>query len=106
MVHAARAFEQAVALFRMVGDCYGEAECQWWVGLALAQRGALAQALPLLRAAYAYQQGIGHAKAAEYAALLAQLGAGGGTPAKLLDPTGQCAVGEELDVSIDDDVLP
>jgi hypothetical protein len=94
-------FEQAIALFRAVGDRLGEAECNRLFGLVLAEQGERERALPLLRAAVAYEQEIGHAKAAEHAALLAQLEAGEEIPKELLHPTGRRAVGADADVPLD-----
>jgi tetratricopeptide (TPR) repeat protein len=89
--HASATFVQAVGLFREIGDRWGEAEAQWLFGLALARQGERAQALPLLRAALAYQQEIGHAKAAEHATLVACLEAGEDVPVG--PPTDQRVVG-------------
>ena len=86
LAHATSIFEQAVGLFRAVGDRGGEAECNWLFGLALAQQGARERALPLLRAAVAYEQEIGHARAAEHAALLVRLEAGEELPLELPHP--------------------
>jgi tetratricopeptide (TPR) repeat protein/transcriptional regulator with XRE-family HTH domain len=72
-VQARAAFEQALTQFCASGDRGGEAECSWAFGRALADWGERARALPLLHAAVAYKHEIGHAKAAEHAALLAQL---------------------------------
>jgi tetratricopeptide (TPR) repeat protein/transcriptional regulator with XRE-family HTH domain len=73
---ATRAFEHASALFQEVGDRTGLAECQWLFGLELVQQGEHERAVPLLRAAVAYEQDIGHAKAEEHAALVERLDAG------------------------------
>lgn len=73
---ATTTFEQAIALFYAVGDRLGAAKCNWQVGLAFVQQGERERALPLLRAALAYEQEIGHARAAEHAALLARLAVG------------------------------
>jgi hypothetical protein len=72
-----------VALFCAAGARAGEAEGQWLVGLPLIQQEERAQALPLLRAALAYEQEIDHARAAEHAALLAHLEAGQDLPVVL-----------------------
>ena len=76
-------FEVALIRFRTAGDRWGEAECQWQFGLALAQQGERGRALPLLRAAVAYEQEIGHTRATEDAALLIRLEAGEDLPAEL-----------------------
>lgn len=70
---AVSTYEQARAIFLATGDRWGISACEWQIGLALAQQQAHAQALPLLRAALAYRQEIGHARAAEHAALLARI---------------------------------
>jgi tetratricopeptide (TPR) repeat protein len=70
---ATTTFAEALTLFREISDRWGEADCNWLFGLALAQREERAQALPLLRAALAYEQEIGHAKAAEHATFVARL---------------------------------
>jgi tetratricopeptide (TPR) repeat protein len=80
IAQATTTFAQALTSFREVGDRWGEAEGQWLFGLALVQQGQREQALPLLRAALAYRVAIGHAKAAEHAAVLARLEAGEGLP--------------------------
>jgi tetratricopeptide (TPR) repeat protein/transcriptional regulator with XRE-family HTH domain len=93
---ATRAFEHASALFQEVVDRRGLAECQWLFGLEIVQHGARAQALLLLHAAVIYEQEIGHAKAAEHAALLARLEAGEDVLAPLCNPAGQRAVGAAM----------
>jgi tetratricopeptide (TPR) repeat protein/DNA-binding XRE family transcriptional regulator len=92
IAQAMTTFDQALALFRDWGDRWGEAECQWQFGLALARQGERQRALPLLRSALAYQQEIGHAKAAERAALIAHLEAGGDLPLELLNSASYRAV--------------
>ena len=77
---AVTAFERALVLFGMVEHRNGAAECSWYYGLFLAQQGKRNQALPLLRAAVVYEQEIGHAKAAEHAALLAEIEAKANLP--------------------------
>ena len=89
MVEASSTYTQALVLLQEVGDRRGEAECQWQFGLALAQHGKLAQALPLLRAAVAYEQEIGHTKAEEHAVLVARLEAGAALPPELHVPPAQ-----------------
>jgi tetratricopeptide (TPR) repeat protein len=103
---ATTAIEQALLLFRAREDRAGEAECQWLVGLAFARHGERERALPLLHAAVTYEQEIGHAKAAEHAALVARLEAGKELPAELLRPAGQRAVGEDENISADADAQP
>ena len=93
LAHAITAFEQALTIMHVMGDRWGEAECQWLFGLALAQQGERDQALPLLRAAVAYEQEIGHAKAAGHTALITRLEAGEELP------LGQRAVGTDGDAS-------
>jgi tetratricopeptide (TPR) repeat protein/transcriptional regulator with XRE-family HTH domain len=66
-------FEVALARLCAVDDQRGAAACRWEFGQALAGWGERERALPLLRAALAYEQEIGHAKAAEHAALVARL---------------------------------
>ena len=73
LAQATSVFTTAVALFREVGDRAGEAECQWHYGLALSEQGEPEGALPMLRAALAYQTEIGHFKLADHVALVAQL---------------------------------
>jgi tetratricopeptide (TPR) repeat protein len=102
---AARAFAAALAILQEAGDRWYEAECAWRFGLLLAQQGELSRALPLLRFALAYEQEIGHARAEQHAAVLAQLEAGEATLAKLLDPAGQYVAAEDQDELIDDDLL-
>jgi tetratricopeptide (TPR) repeat protein len=77
IAQAMTTFAQALDLLHEFGDRSGEAHCQWLFGLALVQQGEREQALPLLRATVAYEQEIGHAKAAEHTALLAWLEARG-----------------------------
>ena len=48
--------------------------------------------MPLLRAAVAYEQEIGHAKAAEHTAFIARLEAGEELPPELHNPAGQRAM--------------
>jgi len=103
---ATTTFAQALALFHESGERGGEAECQWLFGLALVQQGEREQALPLLRAALAYRVAIGHAKAAEHAALLAQLEAGEGLPPELRIPPSQPAIGGDSDQPMADDARP
>jgi tetratricopeptide (TPR) repeat protein len=76
LARAAATFDRAIALFQQTSERWGAAECRWLFGLALAQSGERERCLPLLRAALAYQRQIGYAKAAEHAALLANLEAG------------------------------
>jgi tetratricopeptide (TPR) repeat protein len=78
---AVSAYEQARGIFQTTGDRWGISACQWQIGLALAQQGAQAQALPLLRAAIAYQREIGHTRAVKQAALLARIEADEDLPA-------------------------
>jgi tetratricopeptide (TPR) repeat protein len=59
---AGAAFEQALICFHTVGDRRGEAECRRHYGLALARQDEGQRALPLLRAAVAYEQEIGYAQ--------------------------------------------
>jgi tetratricopeptide (TPR) repeat protein len=106
LARAATTFAQAVALLRQVGDRWGEAECQWQVGLALAQQGQRDQALPLLRAAVAYEQKIAHAKVAEHAALLACLEAGAALPFEHLPRLGRRVVEQDADMASRVDQLP
>jgi tetratricopeptide (TPR) repeat protein len=89
IAQATTTFAQALVFFHERGDRWGEAECHWQFGLALVQQGQREQALPLLRAAVAYKQEIGHAKAVEHAALVARLEAGVDLPPELLNPAGQ-----------------
>jgi tetratricopeptide (TPR) repeat protein len=103
---ATAAFEQALALFRALGGLGNEAECNWLFGLALARQGQRGEALPLLRAAVAYDQEIGHTKAAEHAALVARLETGEDLPPELLNPAGQRAVGDDEEPSTDDNPPP
>jgi hypothetical protein len=67
--------------------------------VVLAQQGQRAQALPLLRAALAYEEAIGHAKATEHAAVIARLEAGEPLPPELLNPANQRAVGYDKGIS-------
>jgi tetratricopeptide (TPR) repeat protein len=97
-------YTQAVTLLQDVGDHWGEAECNWLFGVALVQEGERDQALPLLRAAVAYQQEIGHAKAAEHAALVARLERGEELPPELHIPKAQRTIGGDPDEPTDDDV--
>jgi tetratricopeptide (TPR) repeat protein/transcriptional regulator with XRE-family HTH domain len=76
LARAASAFAQALAILREIGDRAGEAECNWQFGLALAQQGEHERALPLLRACLVYEVEVGHARAAEHAALLTRIEAG------------------------------
>src|SRR6185295_3167318 len=69
MARAGSTYTQARTCLQEVSDRWGEAECNWLFGVALAQQGQRETALPLLRAALAYEQEIGHAKAAEHAGL-------------------------------------
>ena len=94
LAHAGNLFEQAVAIFDAIGDRRGEAECSWHFGLCLVRQGERERALPLLRAAIAYEQEIGHAKAAEHAAFLARLEAGEDLTGELLHPAVQPVAGE------------
>jgi tetratricopeptide (TPR) repeat protein len=82
LTQAFRAFGQALAIFRTIGDRFGGAQCSWHFGLALARQGDREGALPLLRACLAYEQEVGHAKAAEHAALLERIEAGEAIPQK------------------------
>ncbi len=106
MAQASNTYRQAGALFQETGDRWGEAQCNWLFGLALAQQGEQEEALPLLRAAVAYEQEIGHAEAAEHAALLERLEAGEDLPAALRMPTSQRAVGDGTEHSTNDNELP
>jgi hypothetical protein len=76
-ISAARAFEAALPMLQEAGDRWGQAECQWHYGLTLVELGQRERALDLLRAAVSYDQEIGHRDAADHAALLAHLAAGG-----------------------------
>jgi tetratricopeptide (TPR) repeat protein len=91
---AADSFEQALAVFQEAGDRRGEAECSWHYGLLLVRLRERTRALPLLHTAVVYEQAIGHAKAAEHAALLADLQAGKDMPAELQALVQQSEVGE------------
>jgi hypothetical protein len=86
---ACNSYMEACSLYQEIGDRRGEMECNWLFGLALAQQGEQEQALPLLRAALAYEREIGHAKAGEHAALVARLEAEEEPPAQLLHPASQ-----------------
>jgi hypothetical protein len=77
------AFDQALACFRAASDRRGEALCSWAFGLILARWGQHTCALARLRTTLAYEQEIGHTRAAEHAALLARLEAGATLPAEL-----------------------
>jgi tetratricopeptide (TPR) repeat protein/transcriptional regulator with XRE-family HTH domain len=66
-------YRQACALLQEISDRWGEAECNWLFGVTLAQQGLREAALPLLRVALAYEHEIGHAEAAQHAALLERL---------------------------------
>jgi tetratricopeptide (TPR) repeat protein/transcriptional regulator with XRE-family HTH domain len=83
------AFAEALTLLRTVGDRSGEAECSWAFGLALSGWGEREDALPLLRAAVAYEQEIGHARTAEHAALLLRWEAGEAMPLSVRDRAGR-----------------
>src|SRR6185503_21014811 len=70
---AVTTFERARTILRAAGDRNGEAQCNWHFGLTLARQGQREPALELLRAAVAYEQEIGHARAAEHASLLTEI---------------------------------
>jgi tetratricopeptide (TPR) repeat protein len=93
------AFAQTMTLLQEVGDRLAVAKSQWSFGLALVQHGWHEHALPLLRDSLAYRQEIGHAKAAEYAALLARLEAGDPLPPELLVPLAEQAVEDSQEPS-------
>jgi tetratricopeptide (TPR) repeat protein len=76
LADATSSFARAVRLFEEIGDRWSKAECWWLFGLALARQGQRERALALLRAALAYRREIGHAQAAEHAAMVARLEAG------------------------------
>lgn len=99
MAQADPAFAQAVTLLQEVGDRWGVAKSQWSFGLVLAQHGQHQRALPLLRGSLAYQQEIGHTKAAENAALLARLEAGEPLPPELRLPLAERATEESQETS-------
>lgn len=105
-VQARAAFEDALSLSQAVGDRWGTAECQWFFGLALMQHGEHKHALSLLQAAVAYKQDIGHAKAVEYAALLARLEAGKELSPDLHVTLDQRAIGDDSNRSTADKVQP
>jgi hypothetical protein len=100
---ATTAFEQALTILHAVGDRRGEAVCCWHYGLFLAHQGEREHALPLLRESVAYEAEIGHAKAAEHAALLALLEAGEELPAELSPTAGQHAAGSGAETNGRDD---
>lgn len=97
---ATATFARAIELLGAVGDRWGEAEGRWWFGLALAQQGLRAQALPLLRAAVAYEQEIGHAQATTHAALTARLERGEDVPAEWRFGERQRVLGVERDEDV------
>jgi tetratricopeptide (TPR) repeat protein/transcriptional regulator with XRE-family HTH domain len=97
IAQASSAYTQARTCFEEVGDRRGEAECNWLFGLALAKQGEHDRALPLLRAALVYEQEVGHAKAADHAALVARLEAGEDLSAELPPIARQRAVGKDSD---------
>ncbi len=66
-------FTQALTIFQAIGDRHGEAKCSWDLAHDAPASGERARAIPLLCEAVAYKQEIGHADAAEHAALLARV---------------------------------
>jgi tetratricopeptide (TPR) repeat protein len=98
---AQAAFERALTIMQARRDRWGEAKCCLHYSLVLISQGERERALPLLRAVVAYEEEIGHAKAAEHAVLLACLEVGEEPPMELLNPVGQRAVGEDLDALFD-----
>jgi tetratricopeptide (TPR) repeat protein len=74
---AAAVFEQALAILHEVGDRSGIAASSWHFGLMLARQEERERAVEFLHACVLYEQEIGHMHAADHAALLAHVAAGG-----------------------------
>jgi tetratricopeptide (TPR) repeat protein len=106
IMQATTTFTHALTLLQEVNDRRGAAECQWLFGQALAEYGEQEHALPLLQAALAYEQEIGHAKAAEHAALIARLEAGEKLPPKLRIPKTQQAFEDNQETSTEETAQP
>ncbi|HEU4327855.1 MAG TPA: tetratricopeptide repeat protein [Roseiflexaceae bacterium] len=90
--HAQTTFDQALVLLQAIADRLGEAECCWYYSIFLLQQGERDAGLHLLRAAVAFEQEVGHARAAEHAGLLARLEAGAELPPELSPPGGDTAI--------------
>lgn len=85
-------FDQALVLLQAIADRLGEAECRWYSSIFLLQQGEHDVGLQLLRAVVAFEQEVGHTRAAEHAALLARLEAGEALPPELSSPGGDIVI--------------
>ena len=66
-------YQQQLTITREIGDCGGEANACWNLGLQLVTLERLAEALPLMEVCVRFEQEIGHPDADKDAALVGEL---------------------------------